>query len=127
MVCYMLKTIFVWLLLNILVFPTCIHHKADLVVLHVLLLPYRFSNFFLATLPSYIKWEPMRSCIFLFLLNATVGLLTNTLRNSGLICRMCHFFLTTYDLFGSVLVYVDTSGMFFLLLRFSLFCKSTFR
>ena len=46
----------------------------------------------------------MRSCIFLFLSNAIVGLLTNTLRNSGLICRMCQFFLTISDMFGSVLL-----------------------
>ena len=79
------KTIIVWLLLNVLVFTTCIQHKADLIVVHVLLLPCRFSNFFFAIFPSFIKWPPMRSCIFLFLLNATVGLLTNTLQNSGLI------------------------------------------
>ena len=68
------QTIFVWLLLNVLVFTSCIQHKADLVVLHVLLLPCRFSNFFLAILPSFIKWPPMRSYIFLFILNATVDL-----------------------------------------------------
>ena len=65
--------------------------------------------------------------IFLFLLNPIVGLLTNILRNSGLICRMCQFFLTTSNMFGSVLLYVNTSGMFFLLLFFSLFYKSSFR
>ena len=121
----MLKTLFVRLLLNVLVFITCIQPKADLVVLHVLLLPCRFSNFFLAAFP-YFKWPPMRSRIFLFLLNAIVVLLTNTLRNSGLICRMCHFFLTTSDMFGRVQFYVNISGMFFLLLLFSLFCKSSF-
>ena len=65
----MLKTLFVRLLLNVLVFITCIQPKADLVVLHVLLLPCRFTNFFLAAFP-YFKWPPMRSRIFLSLLNA---------------------------------------------------------
>ena len=109
---YMLKTLFVWLLLLVLVFTTCIQNKADLVVLHVLLLPYCFSHSFLATFPSFLKWSPTRSCIFLFLLNAIAGLLINTLRNSGLICRMCQFFLTTFDMFGSVLFNVTLAAYF---------------
>ena len=99
----MLKTLFVCLLLNVLVFTTCMQHKADLVVLHVLLLPCRFLNFFLATFPSFIKWSLIRSCIFLFLLNAIVGLLTKTLPNSGLICRIDWFFLMTTDIFCCML------------------------
>ena len=47
-----------------LVCASYIQHKADVIVLHVLLLPCRFSNFYLATYPSFIKWPPMRSCIF---------------------------------------------------------------
>ena len=75
---YILK-LFVWLLLNILVLFTCTQHKADLVVLQILFLPCSFSNFFLTTFQSFIKCSPMRSFIFLFLLNAVVGLLTNPL------------------------------------------------
>ena len=101
-------------------------HKAELVVLHVLLLLCRFSNFFLANFPSFIICPPMRSCMFLFLLNAIVALLTNTLQKSRLICRMCQFFLTTSNMFGSVQLYVNNSGIFFLLLIFSLFCKILF-
>ena len=123
----MLRILFVWLLLNVLVFTTCIQHKADLIVLHVLLLPCRFSYFFLATFAFFIKWPPMRSCISLFLLSVIVGLSTNTLQNSAMPCRTCQFQLTTSDMFGSVLLYVNASGMFFLLLLFSLFCKSSFR
>ena len=68
----------------------------------------------------------MSCSILLFLWNTTIGLLSNTLRNSGLICSMCQIFLTIYDMFGSVQLYVNTSGMLFLLLIFSLFCKSSF-
>ena len=118
---YILKTDFVWLLLNVLVFATCIRHKADLVALHVLLLPCPFSNFFLATFPSFIKLPPTRSCIFLFLLNAIVGLLKSKLRNS----RLWNVPIFSYEFwyYGSVLLYVNTSSMIFLLLIFSLFCK----
>ena len=89
----MLKTLFVWLHLNSLVFTTFIQHKAYLVVLHVFLLSSRFSNCFLPTFSSFIKWPHMRSKIFLFLLNATAGLLRNTLQNSGMICRMCQLLI----------------------------------
>ena len=68
----------------------------------------------------------MRSSTFLFILNANVGLLTKTFQKSGLICRMCQIFLKTSDVFGSILLYVKTSGMYFLLLIFSLFCKTAF-
>ena len=71
----------------------------------------RISNFFLATFLFFIKFQPIRSCIFSFLLNAIVGLSTNTLWNSGLICKMCHFFRAT-SMFGSV----NKSLIFFLLL-----------
>ena len=108
------------------IFTTYIQHKADLIVLHVLLLPCRFSNFFLATFPFFIKWPPMRPCIFLFPSNAIVGLLTNTLRNSWLSCRICQFFCTTSDMFVSILLYVNTGGMFFLRLLFHYFAKALF-
>ena len=49
---------------------------------------------------------------FLFLLNAIVGLLTDTLRNYGLICRMRYFFLMTVDMFEWVLLYINPSGCF---------------
>ena len=91
-----------------------------------MLLPYGFSNSFLATFSSLIKLPSMKFCMFLFLLNAIVGLLTNTLWSSGLICRMCQLFLTASDMSGSVPFYVNTSGIFFLLLIFSLFFKSSF-
>ena len=122
----MLKTLFVWLLLNVLIFTTCIHHKADLVVLHVFLLACHFSNFFLAAFWSFIKWPPMRSCIFLFLSNAIVDLLTNTLRNSGLICRMCQFFLTISDMFGSVLLMLTLVVCFSCCYFFHYFDKNFF-
>ena len=87
---------------------------------------YRFSNFFLATFPYFIKWSLMRFCIFLFLLSAIVNLLTNTLRNSGMICRMSIFFPTTSDVFVSVLFYVNTGGMFFFCYFFHYFAKALF-
>ena len=105
MVWYMLKTLFVCIPLNVLVFTTCIQYRANLVVLHVLLLPCRVFLISSWQLFHLFKWPPLRFCIFLFLLihlNAIVGLLTNTLRNSGLICRMCQFFLTTSNMFESV-------------------------
>ena len=37
------------------------------------------------------------------------------------------FFLVISDMFGSVLLYVNTSSVFFLILVLSLFCKSYFR
>ena len=80
----MLKIYFVWLLLNALVFTTCTQNKAGFVALYVLLLPCRFSNFLLATFPSFIKLLPMKS---------SVWLLTNTQWKLGLICRMCQFFI----------------------------------
>ena len=89
-------------------------------------LPSHFSNFFFATFWYFVNWPPMSCSILLFLWNTTIGLLSNTLRNSGLICSMCQIFLTIYDMFGSVQLYVNTSGMLFLLLIFSLFCKSSF-
>ena len=66
MVWYMLKTIFIWLQLNLLVFTSCIQqqHKPDLVLELVFLLPCYFSGFFLATIPYFFKWPSMRSCIF---------------------------------------------------------------
>ena len=51
------------------------------------------SNLFLATFPSFIKWPQMRSSISLFLLSAIASFLIKILRNSELVCRMCHFFL----------------------------------
>ena len=76
----MLKIPFFWLRLIVLIFTACIQHKADFVALQALLPPCRFSNFFLATFQSFIKWPSVTSCILLFLLNAIIGLLTNTLR-----------------------------------------------
>ena len=85
----MLKTLFVWLLLNVLVFTTCIQDKANFVVLHVLLLPCRFSSFLSATFFLY----QIATYEVLYIFISIAGLLTNTLRNSGLICRICQFFL----------------------------------
>ena len=85
----------------------CMQHKADLVILQVLLLPCLFSNFFLPTFPSFMKWPSIKSCIFLFLLDAIVGLLTNTLQSSGLIRRMCKFLLIVSEMFLSVLLSVN--------------------
>ena len=80
----MLKTLFIWLLLNV-------------VVLQLLVLPKRFCNLCLETFLSFMKWPPT-SCTFSFLLNANVGLLTNALQNSGLICRMCQFYVSMLQL-----------------------------
>ena len=74
-----LKTLFVWLLMNVLVFTTCIRHKAarwwekyfskrslvkknacyehwtsENIFMYILLLPYRFSNFSFATFPQFL-------------------------------------------------------------------------
>ena len=106
-----LENFFICLLLNVLVFSTCIQHKADVVVLPILLLPCCFPNFFLAAFSFFIKWLCMRSFIFLFILNAVIGLLANTLGNSGLICRMCQFFYLTSDRFGSVNLYINSSSI----------------
>ena len=89
MVWDMMKTLLVWLLSNVLVFTTCIQHKADPVILQVLLLPCRFSNLILAVFPLFIKSPPRGHIFFLFLLYSIVGLLTNALQNPALICRMC--------------------------------------
>ena len=109
MVRYMLKTLFVSLLLNVLGFTTCIQHKADLVVLQVLLFFCSFSNFLLATFLPFTKWPRMRFCIFLFLLNDITGLLANKLQKSRLICRMCQIFLTACHMFRSTLSHVNTN------------------
>ena len=108
---YMLKTLFVWLHLNLLVFTTFIQHQANLVVLHVFLLSCRFSNCFLATFSSFIKWPHMRSW---FLLNATVGLLTNTLQNSGMICRMCQLLICLKAFFCMLTLVICFSCCYFL-------------
>ena len=92
-----------------------------LAVLQALLLHFHFSNFFVGTSPSFIKWLPMRSCIFLFLLNTIVGLLTNTLWNSGITCRMCQYFLRTFDMFGSVFRLFFFACLF--VYFFCLFCQ----
>ena len=66
---YMLKTVFVWLLLHVLVSTNCMRNKADLVVPQAFLSPHRVSNFFLGNISSFVKWPLMRSCIFFILLN----------------------------------------------------------
>ena len=58
---------------------------------------------------------------FLFLLNDIVGLLTDTLRNYGLICRMRYFFLMTVDMFEWVLLYINTSVVLVVVTFFIIF------
>lgn len=106
----MLKTVFVWLLLHVLVFTNCMRNKADLVVPQAFLSPHRVSNFFLGNISSFVKWPLMRSCIFFILLNHIADI-----AECAIFCL--YNFLYAWD----ILLSVNASGMFFLLLIFSFY------
>ena len=92
---------------------------------------YYISCFYLAVflISSWQLFHPLLNGHFLFsfLSNAIVYLLTNTLGKWELICRICQFFMQLLICLKVFCFMLTPSSMFFLLLFFSLICKSSLR
>ena len=123
----MWNILFVWLLLNIVVYAICLQHRVLLLAKHGLHLPCILFVNFLLTLPFSMNLVPIMSRRFLFRRWAKIGGFWNISAIFGFICRRCQCFITLSFILGSILLYLSGKGIFVFFFSFkncSLSCKS---